>query len=221
MEDSDQERLSKVRTAANDLYDIIESDLRHFAGLHINGILNKMEIGRVKAEMVSRLNSFQVVSIAQDRMKRDDEIKQFLLDMGAQVEELKDSFLISLQGTQEKEAPTIKDAFFLWVTEMVMSREGTPLQKQREQQKKFKLQRNLKFRYQFPAAVWFEHAAENNISAWVVNVVGNKPLYGVVRYFVGGDRAAWVESESFGKDATRAREWCQEMMRQLAEEMKQ
>ncbi len=106
--------------------------------------------------------------------------------------------------------PTLKDAFRLWVFELVMSRPGAP----RRRKHQHKLKRN----YQFPNCVWFEHNDENKVTCWVTNVVGNKPIYGVVRYFVDGDQRAWVESDTFDQDKDTAIRWCREKMKALAEE---
>lgn len=161
--------------------------------------------------MADRLR--EVIAMREERQRQEDEIKQFLLDLGAKVEQKEDGYiLISLQGTQEKAAPTIKDAFFFWVYELVMSRPGTPKQKKHQ----FKLIRN----YQFPDAQWFEHDSQHNITAWIVHLFNARHLYGVVHYFVD-DRAAWIESDdSFGQDKDEAIKWCKEMMKQLAEEQK-
>ncbi|MBO0794258.1 MAG: hypothetical protein J2P36_25375, partial [Ktedonobacteraceae bacterium] len=65
------------------------------------------------------------------------------------------------------------------------------------------------------------HEEGINISGWVVNVVGAKPLYGVVRYFVGGEDRAWVESKTdFGQDLEAAKKWVKDTIAQLREEMK-
>lgn len=64
----------------------------------------------------------------------------------------------------------------------------------------------LKRSYQFPNAVKIIH--EDALTGWVVNIQHMKRLYGVVRYFVDGDRTAWIESEThFETDAQRAESW--------------
>jgi hypothetical protein len=188
---------------------MVSQTLKDKAGLHLNGVLNWMEATRLKESIGGRINLLQMETMAQERQRQDEEIRQFLLDMGAQVEQLEDGFLISLEGTQEKEAPIFKDAFLLWVSEVVMSRPGAP------HRHLIRTKRN----YQFPNNVWFDHDKANNITGWVTNVVGKKSLYGVVRYSVGDDQVAWVESPNhFNRDKDAAIKWCLETMKQLAGE---
>lgn len=71
-----------------------------------------------------------------------------------------------------------------------------------ERQHQWRLARS----YQFPNAVKIIH--EGAFTGWVVNVQFMKRLYGVVRYFVDSDRAAWIESEThFETDVQRAEGW--------------
>ena len=135
----------------------------------------------------------------------EQEIKQFLLDMGAKVGREREYILIS-HPKLEKAAPTLKDAFLLLVGELMLEGQARP-------------QYRLKRSYQFPMAVWEDIITEKFIAGWIVNVVGSKQLYGVVRYSPHGDDVAWIEShDHFGQDRKKAKEWvCMEMMK-LAEE---
>ncbi len=105
MADDQARQKTPARAVAEDVYTIMFSALT--AGLHIEGIVDKMEIERIKSRIETRINSFQITSVALDRIEQDDAITSFLLDMGAKVE-MDEYFHISLQGTQEKAAPTGK-----------------------------------------------------------------------------------------------------------------
>lgn len=78
----------------------------------------------------------------------------------------------------------------------------------------------LKRTYQFPAAV--KKVADGTIAGWVLPLMKSlhpgQPTryYGVVRYVVGGDRVAWIESpEHFGEDVTQAEQWVQQTIASL------
>lgn len=79
--------------------------------------------------------------------------------------------------------------------------------------------------YQFPnaAKVIREDTRPTTTVGWVVNVVLNlKQAYGVVRYVVGGDRTAWLESENhFGEDIVAAEAWVRETIAQVHAEQEE
>lgn len=77
-----------------------------------------------------------------------------------------------------------------------------------------KHQYRLRRGYQFPNTV---HTIPDEPNyGYVVNVTGNKPLYGVVKYIVNGDTIAWVESPNhFGQDVEQATKWVRETLQKV------